>query len=177
MKIIEHRRHSIRIKPSKHLSQEGVNLARRVGNGMEYFDQVYSSTAPRAIDTAFAMGYSVDETLEMISQTPEDIENDVEWGTDFQGYLEAYQRSEAVAKYSKELADFHQELVSELPNSSKVLIISHGGLIELAAIGCFPNEDYASWGGPLDCCEGVRIYLDKGEFQYIELLRVESNDS
>ena len=31
MKIIEHRRHSIRVKPSKHISHEGVNLARKVG--------------------------------------------------------------------------------------------------------------------------------------------------
>ena len=172
MKILEHRRHSIREKPSKHISQEGVNLARKVGESMGGFNRVYSSTAPRAIETAVAMGYAIDETKEMISQTPEKIDKEVEWGTNFQGYFEAYQSSKVVAEYSKELADFHKGLVSELAENSKVLLISHGGLLELAIIGCFPEEDYVSWGDPLDCCEGVRIYLEKGEFHQIELLRI-----
>ena len=73
MKIIEHRRHSIREKPSKHISQEGVNLARKVGEEMGEFDRVFSSTAPRAIETTVAMGYAVEDTLEMVSKTPEEV--------------------------------------------------------------------------------------------------------
>ena len=172
MKTIEHRRHSIREKPSKHISQEGVNLARKVGEQMGDFDKVFSSIAPRAIETAVAMGYAVEDTLEMVSQTPERLENEVEWGTNFKGYLEAYHRSEVVAEYARELAEFHRKLVEKLPEDSSILIISHGGLLELAIIGCFPEEDYVTWGEPLDCCEGVKMVLENGEFHKIELLRI-----
>jgi len=171
MKIIEHRRHSIRVKPSKHISQEGVNLARKVGEELGDFDRVFSSTAPRAIETAVAMGYAVDDTFEMISQTPEKLGQEIEWGIDFQGYLEAYQKGGVVAEYAGELADFLKSLVEELPEDAKILVISHGGLLELSVIGCFPEEDYVSWGKPLDCCEGVRMFIDEGKYHNIDLLR------
>ena len=171
IKIIEHRRHSIRVKPSKHISQEGVNLASKVGKELGDFDRVFSSTAPRAIETAVAMGYAVDDTLEMISQTPEKLGQKIEWGVDFQGYFEAYQKGGVVAEYVRELACFFKRLVEEFPEDVKVLVISHGGLLELSVIGCFPKENYVSWGKPLDCCEGVRMFLEEGKYHHIELLR------
>ena len=172
MKIIEHRRHSIREKPSKHISLDGVNLARKVGEEMGDFDRVFSSTAPRAIETVVAMGYAVQDTLEMLSQTPEKLENEIEWGIDFQGYIDAYHNSEVVAEYARELAIFLKNLVDEFSENSKTLIISHGGLLELSIIGCFPDIDYSFWGKPLDCCEGVRMFLEDGKFSHIELLRI-----
>jgi len=69
MKIIEIRRHSIRSKPGEHLSQQGVTLARLVGENLGPFDKVITSTLPRAFETAIAMGFAVDEQLELLGST------------------------------------------------------------------------------------------------------------
>src|SRR4051794_10783960 len=52
MRYLEVRRHTMRTKPGEHLSQAGVDLARRVGEGMGHFDRVVSTLAPRAFETA-----------------------------------------------------------------------------------------------------------------------------
>ena len=61
MKTIEIRRHSIRSNPGVHLNQQGVTLARLVGQNLGPFDRVVTSTLPRAFETALAMGFAVDE--------------------------------------------------------------------------------------------------------------------
>ena len=73
-RYIEHRRHTMRTKPGQHLSQAGVNLARRVGEGMAAFDKVYTSPVPRAFETAIAMGYAVDHQVELLASMPSDAE-------------------------------------------------------------------------------------------------------
>ena len=72
--FIEHRRHSMRSKPGQHLSQAGVDLARRVGEGMTAFDRVYTSTVPRAFETGIAMGFAVDRQIDLLSSMPQDVE-------------------------------------------------------------------------------------------------------
>ena len=47
------------------LSAEGVRLAREVGVGMGPFAFVLASLVPRTHETALAMGFAVDETVEM----------------------------------------------------------------------------------------------------------------
>lgn len=59
VRTIEHRRHTMRAKPGQHLNQAGVDLARRVGDGMGRFDRVVTSRLPRAFETAIAMGYAI----------------------------------------------------------------------------------------------------------------------
>ncbi|MDQ2741632.1 MAG: hypothetical protein M3Z66_04960, partial [Chloroflexota bacterium] len=51
----------MRVKPGRHLSQAGVDLARRTGNQMGPFDRVITSTVARAYETAIAMGFAVDQ--------------------------------------------------------------------------------------------------------------------
>ncbi len=67
MKTIEIRRHTYRTKPGQHLSQQGVTLARHVGEGIGPFARVVTSTVPRAFETAIAMGFAVDEQNELMS--------------------------------------------------------------------------------------------------------------
>jgi len=67
MKILEIRRHSIRSKPGDHLSQQGVALARKIGEGMGPFAFVTTSTLPRAFETAIAMGFAVDEQNKLMN--------------------------------------------------------------------------------------------------------------
>ncbi len=171
MKIVEFRRHSIRVKPSPHLNQEGVNLAKETGKEMGGFNRVIASTAPRAIETAVAMGFAIDETYDEISQTPEGLEEELEWGISFPQYAEVIQNGGKTAEYSKEMTEFIKSLVLELPEKGSILIVSHGGLIEICVIGCLPNIDYNFWGKPLDTCEGVRLAFDGEKFVSAEILR------
>ena len=59
MRIIEHRRHTMRVTPGDHLSRAGVDLARRVGETMGRYDLVVTSPVARAFETAIAMGFTV----------------------------------------------------------------------------------------------------------------------
>lgn len=171
MKIVEFRRHSIREKPSPHLTQEGVDLAKEVGKEMGNFDRVISSTSPRAIETAVAMGYAIDATFDEFSGTPKGLEEEIEWGIGFPQYAEVIQQEGKTTKYSKKMAAFIKSLVSELPEKGSILIVSHGGLIEICVIGCLPNIDYNFWGNPLETCEGVRLAFDGEKFVSAEILR------
>ena len=62
MRVVEHRRHTMRVKPGDRLSQAGVDLARRVGETMGRYDLVVTSPVARASETAIAMSFAVDET-------------------------------------------------------------------------------------------------------------------
>ena len=70
----------MRVKPGQHLSQAGVDLARRVGDGMGRFGRVVTSRVPRADETAIAMAYAVDEQLEALSATPDGLGAEVACG-------------------------------------------------------------------------------------------------
>ncbi len=48
-----------------HLSASGVELARLVGMQLGAFGYVLTSASPRAIETAVAMGYAVDDAIDM----------------------------------------------------------------------------------------------------------------
>ena len=106
MKIIEFRRHSIRVKPSPHLTQEGVEKARKVGDSLSGFNLVLSSSAPRAIETAVAMGYAVDGIREEISITPQELEKEVMWGMNFDQYLGVIKKGGLTASYATQMSLF-----------------------------------------------------------------------
>ena len=55
MRTLEVRRHTMRRKPGEHLSQDGINLARLVGDQSEPPSLVVTSDSPRALETAIAM--------------------------------------------------------------------------------------------------------------------------
>ena len=66
MRSIQIRRHSYTKKGAargkgSHLSAAGVTLARRIGAETGPFELVLTSTVPRTLETAIAMGYAVDE--------------------------------------------------------------------------------------------------------------------
>ena len=173
MKVLEFRRHSKRTIPSPHLNQEGIDKARKIGEELGKYDLVGSSYAPRAIETAVAMGYAVDEIYDELSMTPDYIEDEVVWGMNFSEFSDVIRKEGKTYNYVHEMANFLLEFAKKLPNNGSALLVSHGGLIELVAIGCFPNEDYISWGKYLGTCEGVRIYIKDGNFEKIELLRIQ----
>ena len=70
MRTLYVRRHTMRRKPGQHVSQDGIDLARLVGAESGPFNLVVTSPVPRAVETAIAMGFEVDETDESLGRIP-----------------------------------------------------------------------------------------------------------
>jgi broad specificity phosphatase PhoE len=172
MKTIEIHRHSTRANPGDHLSQEGVALARLVGIGMGPFDGVITSTQPRAYETAIAMGFAVDIQDKLLNTYGGAVEKEVPWPTSFAGYAAAIDRGAATWKYARLLLKFFTELAEDLADGRAALLVSHGGVVEIGAVACLPDNDHAAWGESLEVCEGVRLFWDAGKFEKAEILRV-----
>ncbi len=78
MKTIEIRRHCYTKKgegrgKGSHLSTEGVQQARRIGEKIGPFDLVITSRISRTLETALAMGFAVDEQQEVLGDIPADV--------------------------------------------------------------------------------------------------------
>ena len=171
MRYLEVRRHTMRIKPNKHICQAGVMLARRVGEGMGPFDCVLTSHLPRAFETAIAMGFAVDEQVEELAQYDDDVDAEVNQAIDFAAFARAVRKGGAAARFAKRQSRLWQSIVQKLGNGGRALIISHGGVIELGAIGYLPQADHAAWGAAFDYCEGIRMSFDSRELVAAEVLR------
>lgn len=172
MKSIEIRRHSIRTKPGDHLSQQGVTLARMVGENLGPFDRVVTSTLPRAFETAIAMGFAVDEQNKLMSSYGVDVELEVPWPQSFAAYSKAVKRGGAAGKYAKSIAEFYANLANLVAETRAALVINHGGVLELGVVACLPGADYESWGAAADYCEGARLFWEDRKFVKVEVLRI-----
>jgi broad specificity phosphatase PhoE len=184
MKILEIRRHSLTKKgPSRgtgsSLSQEGVELARAIGAGLQHFDHVATSDIPRSAETAIAMGFSVTELIADLCPSDPDLYIEVghheRWGWDhpFQRFAELVARSSQTARLGQMQVDTWQSVLEKLPDNGRALIISHGRVIESGFVTLFPNADFRQWGSPFRHCEGARIRAETSGVFSFELLRVD----
>jgi broad specificity phosphatase PhoE len=176
MRTLEVRRHTMRTRPGKHLSQAGVTLARRVGETLGPFDRVVTSTLPRAFETAIALGFAVDEQIEALGAMPDAVDREVDWSGGFPAFSAAVARGKATARYARELTTVFREIVGTVPDGGAALVISHGGIIEAGTIGCLPDAEHPAWGRGLDYCEGVRLSFADGAFTAAEILRLDRAD-
>jgi broad specificity phosphatase PhoE len=172
MKTIEIRRHSIRSKPGDHLNQQGVTLARLVGENLGPFDRVITSTVPRAFETAIAMGFAVDEQNELMSTYGNEVEREAPWPLSLAGYAEVVSKGGAAAKYANQLAAVYSKLADYLADGRAALVVNHGGVAELGAVACLPNADHLKWGSHFEPCEGIRLFWEDGKWMDGEVLRV-----
>ena len=174
MRTLEVRRHTMRRKPGQHLSQDGIDLARLVGKTSGPFGLVVTSHIPRAIETAIAMGFEVDETNEFLAYIPQDVLTSAQWPSPFSAISQAVSSGGPAANFAAELADAWRSIIERIPDSTQALIITHGGLVEVGAVGAVaavPNHPHAEWGDAIGYCEGVRLSFD-GRFTSCEVLRV-----
>lgn len=165
----------MRTRPGKHLSQAGVDLARSVGLMLGPYDRVITSTKPRALETAVAMGFAVDEQLEALADLPDEITAAIDWEAGF-GPLAQQIRgkpSGRVARFAGRLAALLQKIARELPVDGSALIISHGGIVEAGAIGCRPWVNYEPWGDFCDYCEGIQLHFEGTSCERVELQRLD----
>jgi len=173
MRVIEHRRHSLREPGGPHLSREGIALARRVAPSIGRFDRVATSPKRRAVETAEALGLTVDATIEELAEMPDDagLAVDTLGARSFADYVRGVTRSRGMAEYGRRQAGLMRRELERLPEGGRLLLISHGGVIEFGAVAARP-KDARGWGPPVGHLEGVRLFLDRGRWVRGEILRV-----
>lgn len=176
MRYIEVRRHTMRHKPGKHLTQEGVELARRVGSTMGPFARVVTSTSPRAFETAIAMGFAVDDQAEELSVMETKAGEQIVDANSFADYAQAIQAHKALAQWAKQQSKFWRDIAGSLQEGESALLVSHGGMIELGTLAALPDADHSAWGGGIGYCEGARLAFDGNDFVSVEILRVDANE-
>ncbi len=172
MRTLEVRRHTMRRKPGQHLSQDGIDLARLVGETSGPYSLVVTSPIPRAIETAIAMGFEVDETMESLAHIPKGVQHSIaQWPCRFSAVSDAVGSDGRAAKFGADLARVWRGIVERVPEGAQALIVTHGGLVEVGAVAALPDLPHEEWGGPIGYCEGVRLTFDGG-FTGCEVLRV-----
>ncbi|MBI3168237.1 MAG: histidine phosphatase family protein [Chloroflexi bacterium] len=172
MKILEVRRHSIRSMGGDHLSQKGVALARKVGQGIGPFDFVATSTLPRAFETAVAMGFAVTEQNELMNTYGGAVEREAPWPMPYFHYSEIVKQEGMASQYAHQLKGYYLDILERIPQSGSALVINHGGVVELGVVVCLPEADFSDWGDSVDYCEGARLFWDDGHFTHGEVLHV-----
>lgn len=172
MRVVEHRRHSRRDPLGIHLNRVGVELARRIAPRIGPFDRVVTSPKPRAVETAQALGFTVDATLPELGMMPDDVGLSVDelHPRSFADYVQIADRSEAMAEYAAGQAKLMRDELERLPDGGRLLMVSHGGIIEFGAAAARPG-DAMDWGEPLGYLEGIRLSLDRGKWVRGEVVR------
>lgn len=179
MRWLEVRRHSLTKKGTargrgSHLSADGVALARRVGAELGTFGYVLTSTSPRAIETALALGYAVDDAVHMASgYVPDEVAHHDQWTwpQPYVTYADLISRGGGLAAVAQAHREIWTMAVTAVPEGSGALVVSHGGGIEPALVSCLPQAEHASWGLPFGHCDGARLNFDNGQFTDARLHR------
>jgi broad specificity phosphatase PhoE len=179
MRWLEVRRHSLTKKgPARgrgsHLSARGVALARAVGEHLGPFAYVVTSPAPRAIETAIAMGFAVDDTLDLPSgYVPGQASHHDQWNwpRPHLTYARLIHSSQDVAAATQAHRAHWARAAQAVPQGAAALVISHGGTIEPALVACLPSADHRSWRPPFSHCDGARLGFDNGQFVTVQFHR------
>ena len=173
MRVVEHRRHSRRDPGGVHLNAAGLALARKVLPTIGRFDRVVTSPIPRAVDTAEALGFRPNEVLPELSLLPDDLSQMVERADprSFADYVHLTRRRRFAAAYAERLSSLMREQLSMVPDGGRLLLVSHGGVVEFSAAGARP-DDALTFGPTAGLLEGVRLYLEAGRWVRGEVVRV-----
>jgi broad specificity phosphatase PhoE len=183
MRTIEIRRHSYTKKgegrgKGSHLSKEGVVLARQIGGEIGPFDLVLTSPVPRAVETAIAMGFAVNDQLEALGDLSPAVLAEIghlerwAWEEPFVGFAHFVCQGGPTARMGERQREAWVRALEFVPSGGRVLIISHGRIIESGLVTCIPDGCFAAWGASFHHCEGVRMTFEEGRFQGPQLLRV-----
>jgi broad specificity phosphatase PhoE len=177
-RTIDHRRHTMRSKPGEHLSQQGVDLARRVGAGefgaIPRYNLVVTSPTPRAFETAIAMGFAVDEQRDFLWMG--EVANDLRWPQWPGDFAQTIRTTRSVARYAEALAEALRAIAARLPSEGAALVVSHGGVVELSAVALLPDINHEAWGSPIGYAEGMRLVFEGDRCASAEPLRVGAKD-
>jgi broad specificity phosphatase PhoE len=180
MRWLEVRRHSLTRKGAargrgSHLSAEGVALARLVGESLGPFASVVASASPRAIETALAMGFTVDDAVELPSgYVPGEADHHEQWRWPhpYRTYAELVGRGGGLAAVAEAHRRSWISVVEAVPDGAAALVVGHGGGIEPGLVACLPDANHESWGAPFGHCDGARLGFHGGRFVSVQFSRV-----
>jgi broad specificity phosphatase PhoE len=182
MKTLEIRRHAFTKKADQrghgsHLSAAGVAQARAIGSQIGPFDLVFTSMIPRTLETAIAMGFAVDEQLEVLGDIPQDVWDEIghqerwEWPQPFVTFAQFLARGGPTARLGQRQHAAWLQALESVPDEGSALIISHGRVIEAGLVACLPDGDFAAWGAPFQHGEGVQLSYQDGRFRDVKFMR------
>ena len=171
MRVLEVRRHSMRAIPGAHLTQAGVDLARRIGNTIGPFERVVTSTLPRAFETAIAMGFAVNEQLDLLNTMESAVADEIEWDAGFAEWARVIKQGRAAARFAQVQADLLRSIVRTLPDGGRALVVSHGGIVEAGTIGCLLPDIPPIAGNYCGYCEGARLMFEHERVIKFEIVR------
>lgn len=162
---VYHIRHAHRLGKSPHISKKGLLKANEIGKKLPEFDRVLSSISIRALETAIALGCSIDETINFDDAEPNEL-NPIKKEQVFDLFADFKKNileTSFFKAYSSNLVSLISNKLKIYKNTEKILIISHGGVIEYSTIGFLPTIDYLSWGRVVDHCNGVKLIFEGGK--------------
>lgn len=136
--------------------------ARGVGEELGDFDHVVASTSPRTMETAIAMGFAVDQLIEMPSPTETGevaFHSWREWSDPCTALRTKSLASRAVAAYLDEQAHRTTDLLDQVPEGGRVLVVGHGGWIESVIARLVAPEQLPTVGGSFWHLDGIRLSM------------------
>ena len=167
-------------KPGQHLSQAGIDLARRVGDGefgaVPRYDLVVTSTISRAFETAIAIGFAVSAQIKELAAFDAAVLAEYRWPVDFGEAAGAFLGNGPAGEFARLQADILRLIARRLPAEGAALVISHGGIVEAGAVVLRPTADHRAWGPAIGYVEGVRLVFEGDDCVGEELLRVGPDD-
>ena len=104
-----------------------------VGKSLGPFAWVVTSAAPRAIETVVAMGFAVDETVELpTGYVPGEVDHHDQWRwpRPSRAYAELLGRGGGLATVAEAHLRVWTRVVEAVPDGAAALVVAHGGGIE-----------------------------------------------
>jgi Histidine phosphatase superfamily (branch 1) len=169
---VEIRRHSVRDSPAEGLSPRGRALAEYVGERTGPFREVITSPRLRAVETAIGMHFPPTSTRESWAELGAEVSEEIDWPAPFVRYAALLGSATRSAGRARELGAETRAVAEHLGPGESALIVTHGGLPELTAVGLFPETEYSAWGDALRCLEGVSIQFERARPVSARVLRV-----
>jgi len=179
---VEIRRSSIRLKPSKRLSLEGLRLAKMVAPYLGGpYHAYYSSRARRARDTLKGLGFPTYREVEEFDPLPaafDRFERELllrqrQTGCNFlQGYLGIPEAREELRIIGRRLVEAVHKIVRKLPPEGRALIVSHSGVIEALGLIVREEDDPSYVSEALRHLEGLAFEFVGGEIRQMRVLRI-----
>ena len=183
MKVVEVYRHSKR-GDGKGLSEEGREMAHRARALLaQHYDLCVSSPKERARETMEALGferYDVDEAFTAVNPW-EPFDSEVAKLSKDRGIppLAACWEIPEALNYLKLQGETFlaavKRIARKLPDEGRALVVSHGGILEAAALHGFETYELESIGGEIGFCEGVVFTIEDENLKAIDVKRLPSD--
>ena len=135
------------------------------------FELAFTSPKPRAFETAIAMGFAVEEQLDVLAEWTDDLSDAADHGG-FAAVGALVRGHGAAAKVARAYRRALLDIARSLGDGRAAMVISHSGVVEGSVMVCLHKLDGIALGRGVGYCEGVRLAFDHDDFVAAEILRV-----